>query len=171
MMSQEKTAIPLKPVAYRGRMVKREGERAARYQPENHAFLGELCDRGEDGRPVGKDPMALPLELLTASGHPQTHSASVVFRMRIMHGVDTGEERGHGFLGLQPDDFPKRLTAIRETFCMPCSSNNMAEIRRCPIIDCPSWAFRMGRNPHNPSRGVDRFGDKRFLKHRSNENV
>jgi hypothetical protein len=158
-------STPLKPVAYRGKMVRKNGDRVARYQPKNREFLDQLCERDLDGRPTGKDPMTLSLDLLAASGHPKDTARSVVYRMRIMHGVDTGELRGEGFLSCQSLDFPKRLTAIREKFCMPCSSDRASEVRRCPIIDCPAWAFRMGRNPHNPARGknagVDPFRNRR----------
>jgi len=138
-------------------MVRREGERHAGYQPENHEWRDVLCDRDDNGRLVGKDPMTLPLDVLSASGHPRAFVSNVVFRLRVMHGVAEGEARHDGFLGLQPKDFPKRLTTIRETVCMPCSSDNKAEVRRCPIYDCPAWPFRMGRNPHNPRRGRNPF--------------
>ena len=46
------------------------------------------------------------------------------------------------------------LTDIRDAVCAPCSDDNLAEVRRCATYDCPAWAFRMGRNPHNPRRGV-----------------
>jgi hypothetical protein len=29
-------------------------------------------------------------------------------------------------------------------------AENAAEVRRCAIIDCPLWPYRMGKNPHNP---------------------
>ena len=58
-------------VAYRGHMVRREGERYAAYQPENYEWRDVLCDRDGNGRLTGKDPMALPLDVLSASGHPQ----------------------------------------------------------------------------------------------------
>jgi hypothetical protein len=29
------------------------------------------------------------------------------------------------------------------------------EVRRCAIIDCPLWPYRMGKNPHNPKRGAN----------------
>jgi hypothetical protein len=32
-------------------------------------------------------------------------------------------------------------------------AENAAEVRRCAIINCPLWPYRMGRNPHNPKRG------------------
>jgi hypothetical protein len=127
------------------------------YRPENWEFRDELCERDKNGRLAGKDPMELPLAVLTAAGHPQARVRDVVLRLRVMHGVDVGEARHDGFLGLQPSEFPKRLTEIREKVCKPCSSANMAEVRRCGIYDCPAWAYRMGHNPHNPRRGVNPF--------------
>ena len=62
------------PVAHRGHMVRKEPDRCATYQPENHQWRDWLCDHDENGRLVGKDPMALPLDVLSASGHPQTRA-------------------------------------------------------------------------------------------------
>lgn len=28
--------------------------------------------------------------------------------------------------------------------CLDCMCGNSAEVRRCPIKDCPLWRFRMG---------------------------
>jgi len=97
--------------------------------------------------------MDIPLDVLSAAGHPQTRVSALIFRLRVMHGVVEGEARGDGFLERQSQDFPKRLTEVRDVVCMPCSGDSFAEIRRCAIYDCPAWAFRMGRNPHNPKRG------------------
>ena len=154
--SQAICALPeaVGAVACRGRMIRREGERYATYQPENHEWRDWLCDRDEDGRLVGKDPMAFPLDVLSASGHPHATARSVLSRLKVMHGVDHGKEGDDGFLGLQPRDFPKRLTEIRERVCIPCSSGHPSEVRRCAIYDCPAFPYRMGRNPHNPRRGA-----------------
>jgi hypothetical protein len=125
------------------------------YRPENHEWRDRLCDRDKDGRLVGKDPMSIPLDVLTASGHPQTQARSVLARLRAMQGVERGHEEDF------PYRAPSRLTEIRESICKPCSQDSMAEVRRCPIYDCPAWAFRMGHNPHNPQRGIDRLAGKR----------
>lgn len=37
-----------------------------------------------------------------------------------------------------------RSKAIRLK-CIDCCCGNMAEVRRCPSINCPLWRFRMGR--------------------------
>ena len=100
------------------------------YQPENVAWFSQ-------GRRVGRDPMTIPVEVLTASGHgPRT------------------ERRVLGALGDEPiDPSIRRLTELRRQSC----AENAAEVRRCAIIDCPLWPYRMGHNPHNPKRGVNPF--------------
>jgi hypothetical protein len=138
---------PVEPVAYRGKMVKKPDERFAGYQPENHEWRDWLCDRDLNGRLVGKDPMTISLDVLTASGHPRTAVRDVNHRLRIMQGIDTGEMRDSSFGA-------SRLTKIREQICMPCSSEQFSEVRRCTIYDCPAWPYRMGHNPHNPQRGI-----------------
>jgi hypothetical protein len=135
----------MEPVAYRGRITKNG------YLPENHEWRDQLCDRDRDGRLVGKDPMALSLDVLSASGHPQASARSVLARLKVMHGVERGHEEDFPF------GAPSRLTEIRDTICKPCSADNLAEVRRCSIYDCPAWQFRMGRNPHNPQRGINPF--------------
>lgn len=30
--------------------------------------------------------------------------------------------------------------------CLDCCCGNAAEVRRCSILDCPLWPFRLGRN-------------------------
>jgi len=50
------------------------------------------------------------------------------------------------------------LRAIRAN-CLECSGDNMAEVKRCEIIDCPLWPFRMGHNPNRKGLGGSgRFG-------------
>ncbi len=31
--------------------------------------------------------------------------------------------------------------------CLDCCDGSASRIRLCPSVDCPSWPFRMGRNP------------------------
>lgn len=38
------------------------------------------------------------------------------------------------------------LDAIRQN-CIECCSGNQAEVRRCSMIACPMWPYRMGSNP------------------------
>lgn len=36
-----------------------------------------------------------------------------------------------------------RKKAIREK-CMQCSNGSTAEVRLCPVKECPLWRYRMG---------------------------
>jgi hypothetical protein len=138
---------PVEPVAYRGKML------STGYQPENHEWRDLLCNRDELGNLVGKDPMTIPLDVLTASGHPRASVRSIVFRLRVMQGMDTGEMR-HDDL---PFPTPRKLKGDVRQYCLECCGENTAEVRRCALYDCPAWPFRMGHNPHNPRRGVNPF--------------
>jgi hypothetical protein len=37
-----------------------------------------------------------------------------------------------------------RAKAIRLK-CLDCCADQLAEVRKCPAVDCPLWRFRMGR--------------------------
>ena len=37
-----------------------------------------------------------------------------------------------------------RSKAIRLK-CIDCCGGNMAEVRKCPVENCPLWRYRMGR--------------------------
>jgi hypothetical protein len=123
---------------------------ADRYHPENWQWLEVLtepCPKRSDsrGRPrrIGRDPMAIPVEVLAASGHGPREARRVI-----------------AALGDEPiDPAIRRLTGLRR-HCLGCAEN-AAEVRRCPIIDCPLWPYRMGRNPHNPRRGINPFNQVR----------
>ena len=39
------------------------------------------------------------------------------------------------------------LKALRAT-CLDCAAGSAAEAARCMQLRCPSWPFRMGKNPH-----------------------
>lgn len=43
------------------------------------------------------------------------------------------------------------LTAIREK-CLDCSSDAPSEVRRCTVVGCALWPFRMGTNPFRAER-------------------
>jgi hypothetical protein len=34
--------------------------------------------------------------------------------------------------------------------CLDCCNDSAQEVRLCAAVDCPSWPFRMGRNPWRP---------------------
>ena len=36
-----------------------------------------------------------------------------------------------------------RRQAIKDK-CLDCSMGQMAEVRKCPVTDCPLWRFRKG---------------------------
>lgn len=38
------------------------------------------------------------------------------------------------------------LDVIRQN-CVECCAGNQAEVRRCAMIACPMWPYRMGSNP------------------------
>ncbi len=51
-------------------------------------------------------------------------------------------------LGHQPTPL---LKAIRVN-CIGCCMGNVAEVRRCAILSCSLWPYRMGTNPHRATR-------------------
>jgi len=44
------------------------------------------------------------------------------------------------------------LKSIRRK-CLDCCANNVAEVRRCEIIDCSLHAYRFGSNPRRKGIG------------------
>ena len=42
-----------------------------------------------------------------------------------------------------------RLSPLRalRLKCLDCCNGSAQEVRLCTVVDCPSWPFRMGRNP------------------------
>lgn len=122
----------------RGKMVRGNGKMAGGvYQPENHEWFGRLCEI-KDGEWVGKNPMNIPTQTLTAAGHGPRRTKSVVTAY----------------------DSPTTTDIVRHKDlrrqCLSCAET-VSEVKRCVIIDCPLWAYRMGKNPHNPRRGVNPF--------------
>jgi hypothetical protein len=51
-------------------------------------------------------------------------------------------------LGLRP----RSTLAVIRAKCLDCCAGNKAEVRRCAMIDCPAWAYRMGSNPFRHRR-------------------
>ena len=72
-----KTLPSVRPVALRGRM-----HQTDRFQPENGDWFDVLTGRDDQGRTVGRDPMTIPLGVLTASGHPRRWCAAVLSAYR-----------------------------------------------------------------------------------------
>jgi hypothetical protein len=88
--------------------------------------------------------MTIPTEVLTASGHPRRKTRELIIAFRMGDGDEPMWWTG-----------PVREYAdIRRHVCLPCLDGNDAAVRRCTTINCPFWPYRMGRNPHNPMRGV-----------------
>lgn len=48
------------------------------------------------------------------------------------------EEMGHARMS---------TTAAIRAKCLDCCAGNIAEVRRCAAVTCPSWSYRMGLNP------------------------
>jgi hypothetical protein len=132
-----------RPVALDGKMG------ADGYVPENDAWFDILTkpvdetkrtDHKGRSRRIGHDPMSIPLDVITASAHPPRRTSSVVAALRKALEVDLPAYELHEYRDLR-------------RYCLSCAENS-AEVRRCAIIDCPFWPYRMGRNPHNPRRGI-----------------
>ncbi len=134
----QKNALP-GPVEMRGRMT------SAGYQPENAAYRDDLTDVLK-GKRVGRDPLGLSLALLTASGHPRRTTVSVKRALARIEDCEPDQLRTEGFKGWK---------GIRRR-CIDCAGNT-AEARRCLIIDCPAWPYRIGRSPYHTLRGRDGF--------------
>jgi len=52
-------------------------------------------------------------------------------------------------VGTLTDVFPRGygvMDAIRRN-CLDCTMGMRAEVDACPIVKCPLWAYRFGRNP------------------------
>ena len=130
------------PVALRGKMT------ADGYRPENWAWVDHLTKPDDetgrvysDGTPrrIGRDPMSIPLEVLTGSGHGPRGTRRIVSAL------------GDEVVAIDCH----RHKDLRQ-HCLLCAEN-AAEVRRCANINCPFWPYRMGRNPHNPKRGHNPF--------------
>jgi hypothetical protein len=92
---------------------------------ENYAWLPYLADGVGKGC-VGRDPMTIPVEVLTTSGHPPRKTAKLV--AAFAKGAD-GD-----CLGLEDI---REYRDIRR-HCQACVEND-AEVRRCTTIHCPFW--------------------------------
>ena len=99
------------PVAGGGRMVGPGGT----YRPENYEWRNHLCVRNEHGRLVGKDPLAIPLDVLTASGHSNTTTRRFFKRLRDAHNINHPDDED----GWMVREHPRRLTEIRECGAYP----------------------------------------------------
>jgi hypothetical protein len=112
------------------------------YEPENWEWLTVLTYTDSEGRRVGRNPMSIPPEVLTAAGHGPRRTKSVIRA-----------------LGDEPVDASIVRHRHLRRHCLSCATTP-GEVRRCAIIDCPVWPYRMGRNPHHPQRGCNPFKTK-----------
>jgi len=69
-----------------------------------------------------------------------------------------GTTQGRDPRTMTPADFTaigieriSRGDAIRAK-CIDCMGGNSAEVRRCGLMDCSLWAFRMGTDPFREKR-------------------
>ena len=122
-------------VSYKGQMVD------GKYQPENHEW-DQVLTEIVDGKRIGRNPMEIDPDVLTAAGHGPRRTSAVV-----------------AAIDMPVDDDIKAFGDIRE-HCLECSLDNMAEVRKCPIYDCAAWPYRLGKNPHNPRLGTNPFPAK-----------
>ncbi|MDK2957337.1 MAG: hypothetical protein PWQ57_2834 [Desulfovibrionales bacterium] len=44
----------------------------------------------------------------------------------------------------------RQLTPIKaiRAKCLECSGGSSNEVKLCPLVECPLYAFRLGRNPN-----------------------
>jgi hypothetical protein len=113
---------------------------------ENHEWLPYLTD-AMGKHCVGRDPLTIPPEILTAAGHPPRRTRLLIAAFnKATGGENFGLERVNSY------------RAIRR-WCLACLGGNAAETRRCSTIHCPLWPYRLGRNPYNPQRGVNPFAN------------
>ncbi len=110
------------------------------YVPENDSYFDVLTEM-VDGKPIGRNPLDIPVEVLTAAGHGPRRTAAVVAAMCDEPLVD----------GL------RRYKDLKNQ-CESCVEYRKERLG-CVIIDCPIWPYRTGRNPHNPQRGKNPFAD------------
>lgn len=50
-------------------------------------------------------------------------------------------------------DLHNPVKAIRAK-CMRCTCDQPGEIDKCPIVDCPLYPFRYGKNPYRAKRVI-----------------
>ena len=72
------------------------------------------------------------------------------------------EADGGELIGRRPEDVPSEILALyyREknplkalrARCLDCCCGSATEVRKCVSIDCPSWPFRLGKNPFRQKR-------------------
>jgi len=56
------------------------------------------------------------------------------------------------------------LQALR-AHCLDCSGQQASEVAHCPVTRCPSWPFRLGRNPWRIVTDAQRAASRSNAKH------
>jgi hypothetical protein len=125
-------AMP-RPVSLKGRMT------PTGYEPENCDWL-DVLTHVVDGHRVGRDPLTIQPDVLTAAGHGPRRTRSII-----------------AALGDEPIEHSIVRHKDLRKHCLDCSAGSKAEVRRCAIINCPLWSYRLGGNPHSPKRGRNPF--------------
>ena len=142
---------PVAPARLQGRMTPNG------YEAENAAWLPYLTYPDKrlgtraDGSPrlAGRNPMELSLETLRKAGHPNRSTRALIRALGNPNGQHEDNEEGDPMRTLEA------VSAYRDipAYCNECAGDASAR-RRCATVNCPFWAYRMGRNPHNPQRGA-----------------
>lgn len=67
------------------------------------------------------------------------------------------------------NELPKTpIKAIRAK-CLDCSGGNTAEVRRCQVVDCPLWQYRMGVRPETLAKDRPELLDPEAVKRMADE--
>jgi hypothetical protein len=99
-------------------------------------LVTESIKRGGGVTRTGRDPIQIKPEILTAAGHPPRSATQCIKAYLTDLSIPRNPARDKG------------LARVRE-LCLRCTADERTEIARCTMINCPLWAHRMGRNPHN----------------------
>lgn len=61
---------------------------------------------------------------------------------------------------------PRLLTPVKaiRANCIDCSGGNRAEVRRCNIVTCPLWPYRMGMRPGTYERRLKKKAEIASIK-------
>ena len=85
-----------------------------------------------------------------------------------------GDFAGRDPRELTPDDLREAghepmspLRALRAR-CLDCCAGQANEVAACPVVECPSWPFRMGTNPWRKPASVARRASARRTMERIN---
>ena len=96
----------------------------------------------------------------------EEHDGNAVGRDPRTLSVDELQQLGHARMS--------PLKALRQR-CVDCCAGSAREVRLCVSVTCPSWPFRMGRNPWRApvpaatrdrlAANANRIAAKRFIGH------